>query len=68
MDADAERDHIPPPKLGEKFAHEYLGHLWGEVIMGHEAGTSENKQDSINSENEVRATDPTRGQKTKHHD
>jgi hypothetical protein len=68
VDSDAARDHIPPANLGEKFAHEYLGHLWGEEIAGHPAGSAENKQDSINSENAVRATDPTRGQKTAHHD
>ncbi len=68
VDSDAARDHIPPANLGEKFAHEFLGHLWGEEITGHPAGTAENKRDSITSENAVRATHPTRGQKTAHHD
>ena len=68
VDTDAARDGIPAANIGEKFAHELLGHLWGEVFGGHNVGTAANKQDSIRSENEVRATDPTRGQKTKHHD
>jgi hypothetical protein len=67
-DADADRDHIPQANLGEKFAHEFLGHLWGEEIMGHPAGATANMRDAIDAENAVRATDPTRGQKTKHHD
>jgi RHS repeat-associated protein len=68
MREDEDRDHIPPANMGEKFAHEYLGHLWGEIFGGHPGGTAANKQDSVNSENEVRRTDPSRGQKTKHHD
>ena len=68
VDTDAARDHIPPANLAEKFAHELLGHEWGEVFGGHPAGTAANKQDAINSENEVRRTDPSQGQKTKHHD
>src|SRR5262249_3474213 len=67
-DGDADRDQIPQANLGEKFAHEFLGHLWGEEIMKHLANTAQNKQDAIDAENAVRATDPTRGQKTKHHD
>jgi len=67
-DTDAARDGIPPANLGEKTAHELLGHVWGEMVAGHRGGTAQNKQDSINAENEVRRTDPTRGQKTKHHD
>jgi hypothetical protein len=65
---DEDRDHIPPANIGEKFAHELLGHMWGEVFGGHPGGTAANKQDAVNSENEVRRTDPSRGQKTKHHD
>jgi RHS repeat-associated protein len=68
VDTDAARDHIPPASLGEKFAHELLGHEWGEVFGGHPNGTAANKRDAINSENEVRKTDPSRGQKTRHHD
>jgi len=68
VDSDSERDHIPVVNLGEKFGHEVLGHLWGEMIMGHAADTAQNRQDAIDGENAVRATDPSRGQKTKHHD
>jgi len=68
VDTDAARDHIPPGNLAEKFAHELLGHEWGEYFAGHPQGTAANKRDAINSENEVRRTDPTRGQKTAHHD
>jgi hypothetical protein len=60
--------HPPGANIGEKVAHEMLGHLWGEEIAGHLAGTAQNKQDAINAENAVRATDPARGQKTAHHD
>jgi RHS repeat-associated protein len=67
-DTDASRDHIPPANMAEKFAHELLGHEWGEVFGGHPAGSAANKQDAINSENEVRRTDPSQGQKTEHHD
>jgi RHS repeat-associated protein len=68
MREDEDRDHIPPANLGEKFAHELLGHMWGEVFGGAPGGTAANKRDAVNSENEVRRTDPSRGQKTKHHD
>jgi len=66
VDQDAERDHIPPANLGEKVAHEFLGHEWGEAIMGHNASTPANAKDAIDAENAVRATDPSRGQKTEH--
>jgi RHS repeat-associated protein len=65
---DEDRDHIPPANIGEKFAHELLGHMWGELFGGHTGGSVANKRDSVNSENEVRRTEPSRGQKTKHHD
>ena len=54
---------------GEKFAHELLGHVWGEYFGGHSAvrDTSANGRDAVNAENEVRRTDPSRGQKTEHH-
>lgn len=53
--------------MGEKTAHELLGHLWGEMIAGHTAGTAQNKQDSLDAENAVRRLDPQRGQKKDHH-
>ena len=69
VDSDSIRDHIPPPNMGEKFAHELLGHVWGEYFGGHSAvrDTSANGRDAVNAENEVRRTDPSRGQKTEHH-
>ena len=71
-DAEAQREGIPGANLGETTAHELLGHVWGELIGGHLAyppGTANsalNKQDAVNSENVVRATDPSRGQKQNH--
>src|ERR1700688_3003646 len=50
---DEDRDHIPPANIGEKFAHELLGHMWGEVFGGAPGGSAANKQDAVNSENEV---------------
>ena len=69
VDTDSIRDHIPPPNMGEKFAHELLGHVWGEYFGGHNAvhDTTANGRDAVNAENEVRRTDPSRGQKTVHH-
>jgi hypothetical protein len=69
VDTDSIRDHIPPPNMGEKFAHELLGHVWGEYFGGHSAvrDTAANGRDAVNAENEVRRTDPSRGQKTVHH-
>lgn len=67
IDTDAQAAGIPPANMGEKAAHEFLGHLWGEVIAGHRAGTAQNKQDSLDAENSVRRLDPQRGQKTEHH-
>jgi RHS repeat-associated protein len=71
-DTEAQRERIPGANLGETTAHELLGHVWGELIGGHPAyppGTANsglNKQDAVNSENVVRATDPSRGQKRNH--
>ncbi len=69
VDTDSIRDGIPPPNMGEKFAHELLGHVWGEAFGGHSAvrNPGANGRDAVNSENEVRRTDPSRGQKTEHH-
>lgn len=47
----------------QAFAHEVLGHIWGDVIGLHFAGTRANMRDSIQAENAVRALDPARGQK-----
>ena len=52
--------------MGEAMAHELLGHEWGAVFGGHAMGTAANKQDAVNAENAVRATDPKRGQKAQH--
>jgi hypothetical protein len=59
-------EHIPGVNRGEAIAHELLGHLWGEVFGRHAVGTAANKQDAVNAENAVRATDPKRGQKAQH--
>jgi hypothetical protein len=59
-------ERIPGANRGEAMAHELLGHMWGEAFGGHMIGTAANKQDSVNAENAVRATDPTRGQKATH--
>ena len=59
-------EHIPGVNRGEAMAHELLGHLWGEVFGGNAHGTAANKQDAVNAENAVRATDPTRRQKAQH--
>ena len=70
IDRDAEESGIPPSNMGEKTAHELLGHLWGEMIAGHAAKgpqAAQNKQDSLDAENAVRRLDPQRGQKTVHH-
>jgi RHS repeat-associated protein len=67
IDSDAQASGIPPSGIGEKAAHEFLGHLWGEMIAGHPAGSQQNKQDSLDAENAVRRLDPKRGQKQEHH-
>jgi hypothetical protein len=58
---------IPGANLEETAAHELLGHLWGEYFGGHLPDTKANKWNSIQSEDAVRRTDPSRGQKTTHH-
>jgi len=68
VDTDAARDGIPAANLGEKTAHELLGHVWAAEVAGLKPGTAEHKRATIQAENEVRRTDPTRGQKTRHHD
>ncbi len=65
-DPEAKAEGIPGANLFETMAHELLGHMWGEVFGNHPAGTAANKQDAVNAENAVRATDPSRGQKQKH--
>jgi hypothetical protein len=65
-DAEAASERIPGVNRSEAMGHELLGHLWGEVFGGHAVGTAANKQDAVNAENAVRATDPTRGQKATH--
>lgn len=67
INADAQAAGIPPANIGEKAAHEFLGHLWGEAMAGHKAGTAQNKQDSLDAENAERSLDPQRGQKTQRH-
>ena len=65
-DQESRDENIPAANMREAMAHELLGHMWGEVFGGHMAGTAANKRDAVNSENAVRATDPTRGQKATH--
>jgi RHS repeat-associated protein len=67
IDKDSMYAHIPAANQGEKAAHEFLGHLWGEMIAGRLIGSGANKQDSLDAENAVRNTDPERGQKMQHH-
>jgi RHS repeat-associated protein len=62
-DPDAVPQHIPQANTGEEFAHEVLGHIWGDMVGGAPAGTRGNMRDSIAAEDAVRETDPTRGQK-----
>jgi len=62
-DPDAVDQKIPQANTGEEFGHEVLGHIWGDMIGGHPAGTRANMRDSIIGEDAVRALDPTRGQK-----
>ena len=62
-DPDAVAQGIPQANTGEEFAHEVLGHIWGEVSGGAPAGTRANMRDSIVGEDAVRALDPARGQK-----
>jgi RHS repeat-associated protein len=65
-DTDAIAQGIPQSNTAEEFAHEVLGHIWGDVIGLHFAlktGTRANMRDSIQAEDVVRALDPTRGQK-----
>jgi RHS repeat-associated protein len=62
-DPDAIKQGLPQANTAEEFGHEVLGHIWGDMIGGHPAGTRANMRDSIEGENAVRALDPTRGQK-----
>jgi hypothetical protein len=62
-DQDAITQGIPQANTAEEFGHEVLGHIWGELIGGHQAGTRANMRDSIAGEDVVRKLDPTRGQK-----
>jgi RHS repeat-associated protein len=68
-DRDAIRNNVPQSNTGEEFAHEVLGHIWGDWFGGEPAGTRGNMRDSIAAEDAVRALDPARGQKglTTHH-
>jgi RHS repeat-associated protein len=60
-------DASPGANVSETMAHELLGHAWGEIVANHPAGTFQNMRDSVQAENAVRATDPSRGQKLQHH-
>jgi hypothetical protein len=62
-DRDAVADNVPQSNTGEEFAHEVLGHIWGDWFGGAPAGTRGNMRDSIAAEDAVRELDPTRGQK-----
>jgi RHS repeat-associated protein len=62
-DPDAIENRVPQSNTGEEFAHEVLGHIWGDMFGGAPAGTRGNMRDSIAAEDVVRALDPTRGQK-----
>jgi RHS repeat-associated protein len=58
---------IPGVNIYEATAHELLGHIWGEIVASHRAGSPQNFRDSIDAENAVRGTDPSRGLKIQHH-
>jgi RHS repeat-associated protein len=62
-DPDAIAQGIPQANTAEEFGHEVLGHIWGELNGGHQAGTRGNMRDSITGEDAVRKLDPSRGQK-----
>jgi RHS repeat-associated protein len=62
-DPDAVAQGIPQANTAEEFGHEVLGHVWGELNGGDQAGTRANMRDSITGEDAVRKLDPTRGQK-----
>ena len=66
-DRDALDAHIPQANTAEEFAHEVLGHIWGELEGGDRAGTTRNMRDSVNAENGVRAVDKSRGEKPSPH-
>lgn len=58
---------IPGANRGEAMAHELLGHAWGQMVMGQAPGSMANYGAALNAENAARATDPSRGFKTRHH-
>lgn len=62
-DTDALHQGLPQANTAEEFGHEILGHIWGEMIAGHQYGTRANMRDAIRGENGARALDPARGQK-----
>jgi RHS repeat-associated protein len=62
-DRDAISEGVPQSNTGEEFAHEVLGHIWGDWFGGAPAGSRGNMRDSIAAEDAVRALDPSRGQK-----
>jgi RHS repeat-associated protein len=60
-------DASPGANVNETMAHELLGHVWGEIVANHPAESFWNLRDSVEAENAVRATDPSRGLKFQHH-
>ena len=62
-DTDAIGQGLPQANNAEKFGHEILGHVWGEMIAGHPYGTKINMRDAIEGENGARQLDPAQGQK-----
>ena len=57
---------IPGADQTETAAHEFLGHVWAELIGGQSAYTDGNKREALIAEDRVRNTDPARGLKIYH--
>jgi hypothetical protein len=57
---------IPGTNIAEAAAHEFLGHVWADLIGGKSAGTQGNLQEALIAEDRVRHTDPSRGLKIRH--
>ena len=69
LKSDGTVDHngpIPGANQEETAAHEFLGHVWADLIGGQIAGTEGNRREALIAEDRVRNTDPTRGLKIYH--
>jgi len=64
---------IPGADIEEAAAHEFLGHVWAELVGGQPAFVNHqvnpaNLKEALIAEDRVRRTDPSRGIKIYHHD